>query len=333
MTPTEKTKISANESLSPSSVSAPAVRPVDASTDAYTGAPRRRFSTHVAWTLIARLLILAGGLLAGIIVARKLGAEGLGTLTVINVTVPLFLQLGCAGLPSANTYFISRDRRELAPVWANALLFGFLAGTVLAAAAACLAYLRPTLFGNVPLPLILTAAASIPFQLVTFLGLNVLLGIDRVGQFNLMDALAQSFVLVNTVTALLVLGGGLPLLIALNTAVSVVVCAAVMLIIGRAIAKDKGGRAFQVDAELLRRMARYGMKFHVAVVASLLIFRADLLIVNHFRGEAEAGGYAVASQVAMLLMMLPGVIATLIFPRVTATQDVEGRLIMRATRY
>ncbi|HKS27608.1 MAG TPA: oligosaccharide flippase family protein [Pyrinomonadaceae bacterium] len=309
MTPTEKTKTSTSE------------------------APRRRFSTHVAWTLTARLLILAGSLAAGIIVARVLGAEGLGTLTVINVTVALVLQLGCAGLPSANTYFISRDRRELAPVWANALLFGLVAGTLLAAGVSCLAYLRPTLLGNVPLQLLLIAAVSIPFQLVTLLGLNVLLGIDRVGQFNLMDALAQAFVLVNTVAALVVLGAGLRALVALNTIVSALMCAAVVVVIGRAISRVRERRAFQLDAELLRRMARYGMKFHVAVVASLLIFRADLLIVNHFRGEAEAGSYAVASQMAMLLMMLPGVIATLIFPRVTAAGDVEGRLIMRATRY
>lgn len=277
--------------------------------------------------------MLAGSLLAGIVVARVLGAQGLGTLNVISVTVALILQLGCAGLPSANTYFISRDRRELAPIWANALLFGFLAGSVLAAMLSCLAYLRPTLFGNVPLQLILIAAVSIPFQLVTLLGLNVLLGIDRVGQFNLMDSLAQAFMLVNTVAALLVVRTGLVLLVSLNTAASVVVCAALILIVGRAIAGEREGRAFRVEAELLRRMARYGMKFHVAVVASLLIFRADLLIVNHFRGEAEAGGYGVASHVAMLLMMLPGVIATLIFPRVAAAQDVEGRLIMRATRY
>lgn len=296
-------------------------------------AGRRRFTTHVAWTLSARLLMLAGGLLAGIIVARTLGAEGLGTLTVIYVTGALVLQLGCAGLPSANTYFISRDRRELAPAWANALLFGFAAGSLMAALVAGLAYLRPTLFGNVPLQLILIAAVSIPFQLVTLLGLNVLLSIERIGQLNLMDALAQLLVLVNTVAALVILGAGLRALVTLNTAASVAVCAAVTLIIGRAIAKEREGRAFRTDAQLLRRMARYGLKFHVSVLASMLIFRADLLIVNHFRGEAEAGGYSVTSQVAMMLMMLPGVIATLIFPRVTAAKDVEGHLIMRATRH
>jgi O-antigen/teichoic acid export membrane protein len=204
---------------------------------------------------------------------------------------------------------------------------------VLAALAACLAYLRPALFGSVPLQLILIAAISIPFQLVTLLGLNVLLGIDRIGQFNLLEALSQTFLLANTVAALILAGAGLSLLVTLNTMASALVCALVMWLIGRAVAKRKEGGAFRADAGLLKQMARYGLKFHVAVVASLLIFRADLLIVNHFRGEAEAGGYSVASQMAMLLMMLPGVIATLIFPRVTAAQDPDGHLIMRATRY
>lgn len=277
--------------------------------------------------------MLAGGLLASIIVGRTLGAEGMGALGVVNVTVAVALQLGCAGLPSANTYFISRERKLLAPVWANALLFGFVGGSVLSALVAYLAYSRPSLFGQVPPQLIVIAALSIPFQLVTFLGLNVLLGIDRVGQFNLLDALSQAFVLLNTIAALIALGAGLTELVALNTAASLLISLTVIFMIGRAISRETEGRAFRADFSLFRRMARYSIKFHVAVVAALLIFRADLLIVNHFRGESEAGSYAVASQMAMLLVMLPGVIATLIFPRVSAAQDTDGRLIMRATRY
>ncbi|MBD0373205.1 MAG: oligosaccharide flippase family protein [Pyrinomonadaceae bacterium] len=296
-------------------------------------APRRRFRAHVAWTLAARVLILAGGLLASIIVARTIGAEGLGALTVINVTVAIALQVGCAGLPSANTYFIARDKRELAPVWANALLFGFIAGAVLALAVACLVFFRPALFGSVPVRLIFIASISIPFQLVTLLGLNVFLGVDRIAQFNLLDAVSQSFILINTIVALLILAAGLPALVALNTAASVLLSGVIVFLIARILRKEKKRRAFRPDLELLKRMARYGLKFHVAVVASLLIFRADLLIVNHFRGEAEAGSYSVASQMAMLLVMLPGVIATLIFPRVTAARDIDGHLITRATRH
>lgn len=321
---TEKTTISTGDGLRLPRVEAPA-RSAEAA--------RRSFSTHVTWTVAARVLILLGSLCASIIVARTLGAEGLGALAVINVTVAVALQLGCAGLPSANTYFISRDRKELAPVWANALLFGFTAGLLLAIFVAALVTLRPSLLGSVPLQLILIAAISIPFQLVTLLGLNVLLGIERIAQFNLLDALSQSFVLINALVALILLAAGLRLLVIFNTAAAVLICLMVILLIGRAISAQTEARPLRPDADLFKRMARYGVKFHVAVVASLLIVRADLLIVNHYRGQAETGGYAVASQVATLLMLLPSVIATLIFPRVTAARDASGHLTMRATRH
>ena len=68
-------------------------------------------------------------------------------------------------------------------------------------------------------------------------------------------------------------------------------------------------------------MLRYGVKFYVSIMAAALIFRADVLIVNRFRGAAEAGVYAVASQFSFLLLMLPGVIATLLFPRVASSAE------------
>jgi O-antigen/teichoic acid export membrane protein len=84
---------------------------------------------------------------------------------------------------------------------------------------------------------------------------------------------------------------------------------------------------------LLRRMIQYGLKFHVSILVGIIIIRADLLVVNHYRGAAEAGVYSVASQFGLLLMLLPGVIATLLFPRVTAEQDARGETTCQVTRY
>ncbi len=80
-------------------------------------------------------------------------------------------------------------------------------------------------------------------------------------------------------------------------------------------------------------MMRYAAKMHLQTVAGLLLFRADLLIVKYFRGASEAGVYAVASQVALLLMLVPGVISTLLFPRVAAERDATGTLACRTTRH
>src|SRR5712671_1471959 len=103
----------------------------------------RRFSTQVAWTLVARILMTINSVAAGIIVARWLGAERLGQLAVINVAVGTIVQLSSAGLPSANTYFIAQERRYLAAAAINSLLFALIVGGLLAFGLTSLAAWQP----------------------------------------------------------------------------------------------------------------------------------------------------------------------------------------------
>src|SRR5687768_5810343 len=142
------------------------------------------FVSGVVLTFGTRLLMLAGVFGSGLIVARWLGPEGFGTYVVLNVTVGLALQIGSAGLPSANTFFIARDRTTLGPIWANSVLFGLSVGSLLTVGVLGLDWLRPSLFGGVPARLLAVAAVSIPFQLLFLLGLNALLAIDRIRQLN-----------------------------------------------------------------------------------------------------------------------------------------------------
>jgi O-antigen/teichoic acid export membrane protein len=216
--------------------------------------------------------------------------------------------------------------------WANAVIFALLVGTLLALLILALASLRPTVFGGVSTRLLTIAAASIPFQLLTLLGLNVLLAMDRIKQLNLFDALSPAWVLVNAVVVLLILHERLLPLITLNTAAAIVLALILALYLRRLIAKREPKTA-RVDLKLLRAMLSYGLKFYVSIMAGAIIFRADLLIVNRFRGAAEAGVYGVASQFSFLLLMLPGVIASLLFPRVAATQDERGDFAVLVTRH
>jgi O-antigen/teichoic acid export membrane protein len=294
----------------------------------------RRFSTQVAWTFAARVLMTVNSVGAGVIVARLLGAEGLGALAVINVAVAMVVQLSSIGLPSANTYFIAQDeRRFLAPAAINSLVFALAGGCVLALGLTLLAMRAPGLFGYIPPKLIGVAALSIPFQLLTLLGLNIFLAVGRIDRFNQLDVVGQSFVLVNAIVALVALGAGLWTLVSLTTATTILVSLVIVWLVGRYIIGRGERVAWRPDFELFKRMMSYGVKFHISTLAGLLIFRADLLVVNHFRGAAEAGVYSVASQVAMMLMVLPGVIATLLFPRVTAEAETRSELTCRVARH
>src|SRR5215813_11211828 len=184
---------------------------------------RGRFTSDVAITLGTRLLMIVNSVVAGVIVARWLGAKGVGELAVINVAVSTIVQLGSFGLPSSNTYFIAHDRAHFRAAVINSFLFATLIGSLLAVALIAAASLRPDWFGFVSPDLIRIAAVSIPFQLLTLIGLNILLAVGKIRAFNLLDLVAQSFVLVNAVAVLIILRAGLGELVTLNTATSILV--------------------------------------------------------------------------------------------------------------
>jgi O-antigen/teichoic acid export membrane protein len=291
------------------------------------------FASGVALTIVTRLLMLLGVVGSSVIVARWLGPEGLGAVAVLNTTIVLALSIGSLGLTSAITYFIARDRRTLAPMWANAIVFGLIGGILVALAVLGLTRVRPTLFGGVSADLILIAALSIPFQFLVSLGLNVLLAMDRIRQLNFLDALAPAFALFNAIVVLVILHSTLKVLVSFNTVATVVLSVCMLWAIARVIARQNERAAFRPDGRLFKSAFGYGLRFCIPLMAAILIFRLDLLIVNHFRGAAEAGVYAVASQVANLLTMLPGVIAMLLFPRVASYQDPRGEFAIQITRH
>ena len=291
-----------------------------------------RFSAHVAWTFATRLLMIFNSVAAGIIVAHRWGAEGVGRLAVVNVAVATVVQLCSFGLPSSNTYFIAKDQQRFRAAALNALIFALAAGSLFALALSGIASTRPNWFGFDSAFLINIAAISIPFQLITLIGLNMLLAVGKIREFNLLDLAGQSFVLINAALISLSPRAGIDVLVTWNMLASILVSFAVtalLVISARKLAQSK----WRADMALLRRMITYGLKFHVSILAGIIIIRADLLVVNYFRGASEAGAYSVASQFALLLMLLPGVIATLLFPRVTAEQDARGETTCRVTRY
>ena len=288
--------------------------------------------SQVAWTFATRILMIVNSVAAGIIVAHWLGAHGVGQLAVINVAIATVVQIGSFGLPSANTYFISQDNKQLRTAAVSSLFFALLVGSLLALGLNYIAELRPGWFGYVSAELIRIASLAIPAQLITLIGLNILLAVGKIKQFNLLDLITQSFVLINAVLALIVLRGDLAMLVVLNTAVAVLATGVVALLI-RIAAQKLAHSEWRPDRSLLAQMIRYGIKFHISILAGAIIFRADLLVVNHFQDAAEAGVYSVATQFGMLLMLLPGVIATLLFPRVTAEKDERGETTALVTRY
>src|ERR1041384_1587398 len=295
--------------------------------------PAGSFARRVALTFATRVTMVVGSFGASIVVARWLSARGLGELSVINVTISLAVQIASIGLPSAIAYHVSKDREVRVTASCNALLFGIFAGIASSLVTVGLSFASPGLFGSVSPTLFAIAAISIPFTLLMLLGYHVLLALEKPVLFNLLDIAAPLLMLLNAVLVLVIMRSGLVTLVSFNTAANCLIGCAAVVIVARKLWQGSDKLRWRIDPTLFTRMLGAGIKFYIAIVAGLIIVRADLLIVNHFRGKAEAGVYAVASQLGNLLMVLPGVIVTILFPKVAASDDKQGVLAMRVTRH
>ena len=277
----------------------------------------------------------ANSVASGVIVARVLGAEGLGALAVLNVAVITTVQIASLGVPTANTYFTAQNRKMAAPAAVNSALFALVSGGGFAFCLWLLAVWQPGWLANLPDRLVAIAVVALPFQLATLIALNFFLALGRVRQFNALDLFGQSFVIINAVVVLLILQRGLWTLVTMNAAAVVGVSLIICSLLYRFIAREPGetrGR-WRPDFSALRKTLGYALKGHIQWVSTLLVWRVDLLIVTHWSGAAEAGVYSVATQVTLFLLLVPGVVSQILLARVVYEKDTAARLTCQASRH
>lgn len=307
----------------------------------------RVFPLHVLLTLAARVLMAANSVAVGIIIARRLGGAALGAYSTLTVAAQLAVHFASGGLPAANIYFVAQERRRIIAATANSFFYALACGSAVAFAITAADSLAPKIFKGIPLALVALACASIPFQLINLFGVNLFLVMKRVRAFNLLDLGSQSVGLFGAVIALVALRSDLRTLLSVNASIYFAVALAAAFFIRRAALRfyneetrgDAETRAatWRADMTLFRSMLRYSFKLHLMWMATMLTLRSDLLIVNAFRGAAEAGVYAVATQGSLALALLPAVVSHLLLPRIASqngqeTKDESGALAAAATR-
>lgn len=267
--------------------------------------------------------------IAGLMVARLLGKDNLGTLAAISVSVSIVLQFGGFGLANANLYYAAQDKKHVPPAFINGSIFALISGVAFVAMTLILA---PWLIPAVPIGMLSIALASIPFTLMTQMNLYLILGRGQIKTYNVLELVNQSFVLINAFVVLLILQSGLWELIIFNTAASALVAILVSVWLFKSIEGNREDNGWRVDRDLFRRMMAFAIKTNLTWVSTYLIYRLDLLIVSAYRGAGETAVYSVASQVTLLVLIAPTAVATMFQHRVARGDD-EMQFSLRVFRY
>jgi O-antigen/teichoic acid export membrane protein len=279
---------------------------------------------QVMETYATRIGTVALGLAITIVVTRALGPEGRGVYAVALVVGTLGVQLGNLGFHASNTFYVNRQRGLLPTLVGNSLLMSLLLGGAAALAAGLLFHWAPQL---APLhgAILLLALLGIPFGLAYLLISNLMMGIGQVQLYNMAE-------LGNRLAQFLVIG--LAILLSRSTATSLFIASLIALLLTLAwlLWRIRGflDRPPWPSLATFREHVPFGVRAYLVAVLGFLVLRLDLLMVQYMLGAADAGYYSLAVNLADILLMLPAVVALVLYSRLTTLADVPAKF--RLTR-
>lgn len=273
----------------------------------------------IAETFATRLMLIGIGLLSTVVVARILGPEGRGLYAAAAAVSTIAVQFGNLGLHASNTYLVAKDRSLLPLLTSNSLFVSVLLGGI----GAFLAYVLFNLWPNIaPVrgALLVLALAWAPFGLAYLLLQNLLLGIQAIRPYNKID-------LANQLLAIGILGLLIPtrlVRVELVFSAGLIALMASSLFTLRELRKHT--RSLPAPSlSLFRANFSYGINAYLASFFAFLVLRADLLMVKQMLGAEQAGYYSIAVAMADAICLLPAVIGTILFPKLSAMSDMDDK--------
>lgn len=277
------------------------------------------FMLNIVETFATRILLIVIGLLSSVVITRLLGPEGRGLFAVATTISAIGIQLGNLGLHASNTYYVARDRSALPALTGNTLVISLMVGGVTAVSAYVIFSLLPNLSPIKGLLLVISLI-WIPFGLGYMLLQNLLLGINKVRAYNKIDLVSKALTLA-AIIALAIQGTVSP--------ESVLSVSLILLVATFAWCLWHLWTEFREfptpSLPLFLTSFQYGFKAYLAAFLSAMIFRIDVLMINHMIGEEQTGYYSIATGLCSLLYTLPVVVGTILFPKLSSSDHQLSR--------
>ena len=270
------------------------------------------FVQKVAETIATRIALIGITLLTSVLVTRILGPEGRGLYAVAAAVGAIGVQFGNLGLHASNTYSVAKDRSLLPALLGNTLLVSFVFGSLGGIAAWAVFSTWPQ-WAPVQGWLLALALLWVPFGLAYLLIQNLLLGIQEVRAYNKIEV--STNILVVVFVGLVIAYGT----VTVETVFSAGLAALAIAFLWALWRLRSFLPVFPLPSlRLFYGNLHYGLKAYLAAFFAFLVLRLDLLMVKYILGSEDSGYYSIAVVMADMIYLLPVVIGTILFPKLSA---------------
>lgn len=289
-----------------------------------------RFADDSLITMASNGVRMLLGLGTSILTARALGPGGRGEYAILMVGVGMMVMLVDYGIGMAAVYHIAQGKYLPRDLLGGNVIIALLSAFLIMTFGGFVLYLfHDSLFPTVRQSLLYLALLIIPGQVFLNNLAMMLLGFQKVRQYNLLQIFHASIFLILLLALLLgfnmnVRGAVLAQIIA------TIVISTVLLLL---LIKSTGGIAVSIQRRLLLDELRYGIKTYAGSIGLFLHQRADVVMLGWWTSTSAVGLYSIAARLAEETWVISLSAAVILFPAVSrGDRDHQMELTPRVCR-
>lgn len=267
---------------------------------------------------IIQFISLGIGMIGSIITARVLGPSAKGIVDLFNLLNSFIVDFGLLGVGSGLLYYLANRNEKLKNIHGTGIAFCLVLGTITAMIGFVAVGLWERIFPGLSKWMILLVFSLAPFAYYRLIWSNIMTGLNKaVDSFRLnlvFSAISLAIILFLYITEQI----SATTIIIISSAIAVATAIAGVAILFKVEPK------LDVSVSLGFKTLKYGLTNYVGVVANIINFRIDQLMINFWLGTTAVGLYAVSVRWAELLFLLDGAIISAALFRVSSLPNRES---------
>jgi len=281
-----------------------------------------KFTIDTSITFITRIVQLGLGIGTSVIIARVLGSQGKGIYSLAILLPSLLVMLGSLGIGQASVFYVGKKKYSPNKIFANNIILSFLLSIVcFLIGLVVILFFRDSLFPGIANIYLFLALFLIPFQFFLNFVNYILLGLQRIKEFNFISIL-QSFVFLILLSIfLLIFKFGVKTVIVSNILSCFIGSVALFYLAKKII----GNFHLHFNKSYFKDAFRYGFKVYLGNIIGFLHYRIDIFLINIFLNPIAVGLYSVATALSENIWLVSQSAGRVLFPKVSSETD-EKRL-------
>ena len=281
------------------------------------------FVKNTTITFATSVLNLILGIGTSIIIARILGPEGKGIYSLTVLLPLLIVTFINFGVGPATIYYAAKKHFSYSDIFGNNILLsifiGF-AGVIIGLIITL--FFHQNVFPNIPQKYLLFSLLLIPLTLFFSYIRSILLGVQRIKEFNIISLIHSILFLLFIIIFL----WGLKIGIIGALTATMLSWFLVNLFLFFWVKKVTGEISFRINYSYIKKGIFYGIQAHVGNILGFLNYRIDMLLVNWFLGPISVGFYSIGVGLVEKLWLVSQAASTVLFPRVAAESEEKKRV-------